>query len=86
MESLALAPLAVSTRQACTMIGVSHTTLYGLLKTGQLARVKIGGRTLVPIGGTRGIKALIERNEEQPRVPRGPGRPRKAVSTTAAPR
>ncbi len=42
------APIAMSPRDAATSIGVSRSTLYRLIDSGQLRTVKIGRRTLIP--------------------------------------
>jgi excisionase family DNA binding protein len=39
--------LSYSIEEAAAMIGIGRTTLYGLIKTGELPIVKIGTRTLV---------------------------------------
>ena len=41
-------PIAMSPRDAATSIGVSRSTLYRLIDSGQLRIVKIGRRTLIP--------------------------------------
>lgn len=51
-------PLLVDTRTACLVLGVRKTKLFAMLREGELSRVKIGSKTLVPIAS---LKALVER-------------------------
>lgn len=48
MESAATAPLAHRIPDACQRIGVGRSSLYELIKSGQLKTVRIAGRTLIP--------------------------------------
>ena len=41
-------PIAMSPRDAANSLGVSRSTLYRLIESGQLRTVKIGRRTLIP--------------------------------------
>jgi len=41
-------PLAFDTNEAARQLGVSRSTLYCLLQSGELASVRIGRRRLVP--------------------------------------
>ena len=50
--------IALTIDEAVAMSGISRTTLYALIKTGELTRVKIGARTLIR---HRDLEALIER-------------------------
>ena len=50
--------IALTINEAVAMSGISRTTLYALIKTGELTRVKIGARTLIR---HRDLEALIER-------------------------
>ncbi len=52
-------PVTVSVKVASQMLGVSVSTLYGLLRTQQLVRVKVGRRTLVTM---RSIDAFPDRS------------------------
>jgi hypothetical protein len=40
-------PLAVTVKSACKLIGIGHTTMWGLIKTGRVKTVSIGRRRLV---------------------------------------
>ncbi len=42
------APLAHQIPQACARLAVSRSTLYELLKSGELRAFKLGSRTLIP--------------------------------------
>lgn len=48
METAPSAPLAHRIPDACQRIGVGRSSLYELIKTGQLRTVRIAGRTLIP--------------------------------------
>ena len=48
--------------QTCGIIGVKNTTVFKLLREGELDRVRIGRRTLVTI---ESIERLIETNLER---------------------
>lgn len=40
--------LAYRVNEACAALGIGRTSLYELVKTGELKVIKIAGRTLVP--------------------------------------
>ena len=40
-------PLAVSVKNACQLLGVGNTTIWGLIKDGRVKTVSIGRRRLV---------------------------------------
>lgn len=42
------APLAHRIPDACRRLGIGRSTLYELIKAGELRTVKIGSRTLIP--------------------------------------
>ena len=52
-------PIAYTIKQASAACGISRTTLYGLIKAGELTPVKIGVRTLIRHAD---LEALIKRN------------------------
>jgi len=43
-----MTPLAHPILQACKRIGVAKTSIFALIKAGQLRSIKIGSRTLIP--------------------------------------
>lgn len=51
-------PIAYTVKQAATACAISRTTLYGLIKAGELTPVKIGVRTLIRHDD---LEALMER-------------------------
>lgn len=51
-------PIAYTVQQAAVVCGLSRTTLYGLIKTGELTPVKIGVRTLIRHAD---LEALVNR-------------------------
>ena len=55
------APIAMSPRDAATSIGVSRSTLYRLIDSGQLRTVKIGRRTLIPFSC---LLALLDQSDQ----------------------
>lgn len=42
-------PLLVSMREAARLLGIGNTRTFQLVKEGDLAHVKIGNRTLIPL-------------------------------------
>lgn len=48
MEIASTAPLAHRIPDACQRIGVGRSSLYELIKSGDLKTVRIAGRTLIP--------------------------------------
>ena len=63
-------PMAAVPREALSVdavalaLGVGKVTVYRLLKEGQLRRVKIGKRTVIPAGD---VAALVERLANLPK-------------------
>ena len=49
--------LAYRVPEVCKMLGISRATLYRRVKTGEIAILKLGGRTLVK---REGLDRLIE--------------------------
>jgi excisionase family DNA binding protein len=47
---------ALSPREAEHALGISHASLFRLLKSGRLKRIKVGSRTLIPVAA---IDALL---------------------------
>jgi excisionase family DNA binding protein len=41
-------PRAYRVKDACTILGISKSSLYRLAKNGKIKLVRIGGRTLLP--------------------------------------
>jgi excisionase family DNA binding protein len=52
---------ALSPREAERTLGISHATLYRLIKDRKLKTIKLGGRRLVPVGA---IDALLSGGEK----------------------
>lgn len=50
--------IAYTMKEATAASGISRTTMYGLIKAGELIPVKIGARTLIRRAD---LEALIER-------------------------
>jgi excisionase family DNA binding protein len=48
-------PLTVTIQQACALTGLSHVTIYKLIKLGKLRSIKIGRRTLVTYASLLGL-------------------------------
>lgn len=55
------APIAMRVPDACTFIGLSRSTLYVLVATGEIEIVKVGAATLVL---TESLFALIDRRRK----------------------
>jgi len=49
-------PLTLSVREAVRVTGLGKTTLFKLIDTGKLRRVKVGKRTLIPFAD---LKKLV---------------------------
>jgi excisionase family DNA binding protein len=47
--------LALSPREVERALGISHATLYRLLKTGRLKSIKLGSRTAIPVANVDAI-------------------------------
>ena len=47
-DASATCPLAHQIPQACQRIGVARTSIYELIKAGELRSIKVGSRTLIP--------------------------------------
>lgn len=54
------AKITYTMREATTVTGISRTTLYALIKAGELRPVKIGSRTLLRHAD---LEALIDRRQ-----------------------
>lgn len=50
-------PVSYTVADAKAALGIGHTKLYELFQTGDLRKVKIGRRTLIPASD---VRALIE--------------------------
>ena len=50
-------PLAVNSRQAAKLLGVSEKTIFNLTRDGKIHRKKIGWRTLISVAS---LKAFLE--------------------------
>jgi excisionase family DNA binding protein len=51
-------PISVRIREACRLTGIGRSKLYELIEAGELATIKIGRMTLVPMSS---LRRLIER-------------------------
>ena len=54
-------PLTLSVREASRVTGLGKTTLFKLIDTGKLRRVKVGKRTLIPFTD---LKKLVAAESE----------------------
>jgi len=41
-------PLAHQIPEACHRIGIARTSIYALIKSGEIRSIKVGARTLIP--------------------------------------
>ena len=46
-DDVADGPMLLSVRDAATQLGISHSSLYPLIQSGEIEHVKIGRRTLI---------------------------------------
>jgi excisionase family DNA binding protein len=58
METLPTEPISVRIAMAVRLTGIGRSTLYELIKSGEIETVKVGRSTLIPY---RSIKRLVER-------------------------
>ena len=61
-REVAVERLALSPGEAAAALGVSRSKIYGLLRSGELPSVHLGGRRLIR---TAAIAALLEAHEER---------------------
>ena len=54
-----LQPLAVRISDACRMTGIGRSKLYELIKAGDIATVKVGTITLVPVAALEAFVARL---------------------------
>lgn len=57
VERPATQPVSVSVDEACRLLGVGRSTMFGLLDSGEIRSVKVGVRRLVP---RRAIDEFVE--------------------------
>lgn len=56
-------PITVRIREACRMTGIGRSKFYELIASGEIAVIKVGKMTLIPVAG---IEAFIARRELPP--------------------
>lgn len=49
--------MSYSVRDVAELLGIGKTTIYKLIGEGQLTRIKIGARTLIPAADVRALMA-----------------------------
>jgi excisionase family DNA binding protein len=54
--------LALSVAEACRALGIGRTSLYALLRAGQLEARKVGRRTLIPAESLRSLLTSLPTN------------------------
>jgi len=54
---------ALSPREAERSLGISHTTLYRLIKAGRVKTIKLGARTVIPVAS---LDALLREGAREP--------------------
>jgi excisionase family DNA binding protein len=64
-----LQPLTYSIEGVSEVIGVKRTTIYKMLKTGELKSVVIGGRRLIPRSEVDRLLKNAEQNDEFVAIP-----------------
>ncbi len=60
-QTVTLEPLTVRIPDAVRMTGIGRSKLYELIQSGDIAIVKIGASTLIPI---ESLRELIDRNRQ----------------------
>lgn len=63
LDCSAVAPITMRVPEACKFIGLSRSTLYVLVATGEIETVKVGAATLVL---TESLCAFIDRRRNVP--------------------
>ena len=58
IETITIEPISVRIAMAVRLTGIGRSTLYELIKSGEIETVKVGRSTLIPY---RSIKRLVER-------------------------
>ena len=53
-----MSPLTYSINDVIELLGIGRTTIYKLIGEGQLTRIKIGARTLIPAADVRALMAV----------------------------
>jgi excisionase family DNA binding protein len=77
-------PILVSPRQALRLLDISNSSLYGLLRSGQLRSLHVGRSRRIPLEAIKEFVAKrLAENPANPQKPRR-GRPRKVKPTPAA--
>ena len=56
--------LGVNPLKAAKIIGVGRTTIYALIKSGQIRPVKIGRRTIIPVSQLEALLGLNTKDLE----------------------
>lgn len=59
-EKIVAEPVAVSVEIATQLLGVGRSTIYELIRTGELRSFKIGARRLVPMDGIHELREKLE--------------------------
>jgi len=54
-EAVFTRPLTVRVREACRLTGIGRSKLYELIAAGEIAIVKIGTITLIPMASLEGL-------------------------------
>jgi excisionase family DNA binding protein len=50
-------PLTVRIREACRLTGIGRSRFYELIQEGEIAVIKVGGMTLVPVAALEAFLA-----------------------------
>jgi excisionase family DNA binding protein len=56
--------LAYSVLEACDLLSIGRTTLYGLIKSGDLQTRKVGRRTLIPAKSLDAFVSAVESQDQ----------------------
>lgn len=60
-----LAPITVRIPDACRMIGIGRSKMYGLIQEGRIETVKLGTSTLVVVDSLAALIAAIRQDQDR---------------------
>lgn len=58
-------PIYTDVQGACEALSIKRSTLFNLLKDGQLRSIRLGGRRLIPIAAVREFAEQLEASQAE---------------------